>query len=193
MRRISSLAVVLLAATAIGGCGVGAQRAASRTPPADVPFGLLSPTLNRQTVSPSAKTQTIVLYLLRGRRLAAVTRAVLAPATFAARLQALGTGPTPGESAHGLTSAVSDQSPGPTGTVRADRATINLPADFEQLTTDDQIEALAQLVYTATALPGVEVVNFTIDRARVPVPRANNTTAVGPVSRADYGSLAPHS
>jgi spore germination protein GerM len=183
----------LLVTVAITGCGLGAQGTATRLPAADVPFGLLSPTLNGQTVVPSAATQTVVLYLLRDQRLVPVTREVLAPATFAARLQALATGSTPTEAAGGLTSAVSDQAPAPTGRVQADQATITLPTDFEQLTTEDQIEALAQLVYTATALPGVGVVSFVIDGARVPVPRADNTTSSRPVSRADYRSLAPPS
>jgi hypothetical protein len=173
----------LLVTVAITGCGLGAQGTATRLPAADVPFGLLSPTLNGQTVVPSAATQTVVLYLLRDQRLVPVTREVLA----------LATGPTPTEAAGGLTSAVSDQAPAPTGRVQADQATITLPTDFEQLTTEDQIEALAQLVYTATALPGVGVVSFVIDGARVPVPRADNTTSSRPVSRADYRSLAPPS
>jgi spore germination protein GerM len=191
-RRVLALAAVaalLVAASALGGCGVGTQAEAQRLPKSQVPFDLLSP--GQTTRSRNGFPQTVVLFLLGKGHLVAVTRQVPAPATFDARLSVLAAGPTKTEAAHGLSSAVSGQGSVPTGTVKGNHATIKLAADFEQLNTQNQVEALAQLVYTATAIPGVAIVSFVIGSTVVAVPRGDNTTSAVPVTRADYKILAP--
>ena len=55
----------------------------------------------------------------------------------------------------------------------------------------DATLAVAQLVYTATALPGVSKVQLRIDGDVVELPRGDGTLTKQPVGRSDYSTLAP--
>jgi hypothetical protein len=166
-------ATVLAAAlvVALTGCGVGAQHQASPLPVSQVPFGLLSPAPGNPPAQGAPAAEAVILYLLKGGHLVAVARELPAPAALNARLAALAAGPTANEAADGLASAVSAPGSAPTGTVSDDHVTVNLASGFAELHTAAQVYALAQLVYTATAIPGVDTVGFRIDNKPVAVPR----------------------
>jgi spore germination protein GerM len=70
-------------------------------------------------------------------------------------------------------------------------ARVDLAAEFSELSPNDQILALAQVVCTLTSLPGIGQVRFTQDGAPVEVLRGDNSLADEPVSRADYQRLLP--
>lgn len=188
-RRVLVLAVV--AAALLAGCGVSSQRQAQRLSARGVPFGLLSPAPSAAHGHKAPVTEAVILYLLDKHHLVAVGRQLPVPANLNARLQALAAAPTPGEAATGLASAVGASGSAPTGVVKGSRVVIDLTADFEHLAAQAQVEALAQLVYTATAIPGINAVRFEVDGHIVAVPRANNTATSAPVTRSDYRSLAP--
>lgn len=193
-RRSTGAAVALAAlAAALGlaGCGIGSQSQAEALPPHEVPFDLLSPAPSSASAPRAPTAEAVILYFLRDGRLVAVARELPAPAAVDARLSALAAGPTTAEAAEGLSSAVSAPGTAPTGLISFNKMTINLTPSFEQLATKDQVEALAQLVYTATAIPGITTVAFRIHDKPVAVPREDNSTTEGPVSRQDYRSLAP--
>jgi spore germination protein GerM len=50
--------------------------------------------------------------------------------------------------------------------------------------------AIAQMVYTATAIPGVERVRFEVDGEPAEVPRGDGTLTNKPVGRSDYPNVA---
>lgn len=185
----------LLAAVAVlllGGCGISAQSHAQRLSSRHVPFGLLSPAPGTGGKHGQPATEAVILYMLdKSGHLVAVGRQLPVPASLDARLQALAAAPTPGEAAAGLASAVSVPGSSPTGVRAGSRVIINLTPGFEHLATRVQVDALAQLVYTATAIPGVGAVSFRVNDHVVAVPRANNTATSSPVTRADYRPLAP--
>lgn len=56
-----------------------------------------------------------------------------------------------------------------------------------------QREAFAQIVFTATALPGIDAVRFSIDGQQIGVPLDDQTTAAPgqPITKGDYPKLAP--
>lgn len=181
------LLVVLLA-----GCGISSQSHAQRLSARQVPFGLLSPAPGVGGKHGKPATEAVILFLLdKSGHLVAVGRQLPVPATLNARLQALAAAPTPGEAAAGLSSAVSVSGSSPTGVVAGGRVVINLTPGFEHLNTRVQVDALAQLVYTATAIPYIGAVSFRVKGKVVAVPRANNTATSSPVTRADYRALAP--
>jgi hypothetical protein len=185
------LAAVLAAVVGLAGCGIGSQSQAVTLPASQVPFELLSPAPSSEGTARTPTAEAVIIYLLKAGRLVAVARELPAPASVNARLSALAAGPTTVEAAEGLSSAVSAPGSAPTGLITFDQMTVNLTPAFEQLATRDQVEALAQLVYTATAIPGITAVAFRIDDKKIAVPREDNSTTEGPVTRADYRLLAP--
>jgi len=191
IRPVAIIVAALVAGVSLAGCGMGSQSRAEPLPASAVPFDLLSPAPSNAGASRAPAAEAVILYFLKDGRLDAVARELPAPAAVDARLSALAAGPTTVEAAEGLSSAVSAPGSAPTGLITFAQMTINLTPSFEQLATKDQVEALAQLVYTATAIQGITAVSFRIGDKRVAVPRDDNSTTEGPVKRSDYKSLAP--
>jgi len=181
------MAVALLL---LAGCGVGAETSPQKLPPDAVPFGLLAPATTTTSTMPTAESG-VVVYLDRTQRLVPVSRAVPAPATLQDTLAELDAGPTPSESAQGLTSPISAVAPLRVVTVRAGLASVDVPAGFETLGGQDQIVAAAQLVFTLTGRPGVTGVVLLVDGQPTQVPTAGGSLSQGPLTRASYSSLSP--
>jgi spore germination protein GerM len=134
----------------------------------------------------AADRQAVRLYFIRDDTLVEIDRE-LASRSIADVIAALVEGPLPGED-EDLRSAL------PEGAVlaaevRAGVATIELDRPFKDVATNEQRLAVAQLVVTMTARPGVGQVAFTIDDEPVPVPTGDGELADRPVSRDDYAGL----
>jgi Immunoglobulin-like domain of bacterial spore germination/Sporulation and spore germination len=147
MRRLLPLALVLVAA----GCGhsksaqpVVSSTTTSATPPPTAP--------TTSTVAPQPKL-AIRLYFVRDGRVSPVRRLVAStPAVGQAALDELSAGPTAGERADGLSTAI--------GLLRLSGLSIaNGEADLGQLTHVSQL-AEAQIVYTLTQFPSVRKVRI---------------------------------
>jgi spore germination protein GerM len=172
------------------GCGVQASEQASTAGPGEVPFDLLSPeTSTTSTTLPELTSTEVVVWFVAHDRLIALERTVPSPASVGRVLEALITGPTDGEAALGVRSALTGLGVR-AAAASAGVATIELTSDFAEAPTREQLYALGQLVYTATGLRNVEVVTFEIDGTRVEVPRADGSLSDRPVTRADYASLS---
>ena len=70
-------------------------------------------------------------------------------------------------------------------------ATVDLDESFRELSGSNQLVALAEIVFTATARPGVGQVTFTIAGEPVDVTRSDGSLSSQPLTRRDYASLAP--
>jgi hypothetical protein len=70
-------------------------------------------------------------------------------------------------------------------------ATIDVSDSFADLSGADQVVALAEIVYTATARPGVGQVVFTLEGEPIEIPRGDGSLSSDAVTRADYASWAP--
>ena len=119
------------------------------------------------------------------------TRKLPPASTLSRLLDALGRGPNRNEVDAGLRSALPDESRFPDVSVSRGTATVDLGRRFTALSGEDQVIALAQLVYTLTAQPGIGLVRFTLQGEPTEVPRANGSLTSGPVSRDDYATVAP--
>jgi hypothetical protein len=190
-RILGVAAAGLVAVTGLAGCGVGGESSPREIDRRDVPFGLAE-RADAPTTTHDRDPYSFTIYLVTGDRLRAVARGSQADPAPAARLRELLDGPTPAEADDGLrtllTPAVAIES------VRvADRmATIALSdASAAQPSGNEGALAVAQLVYTATAIPGVDRVRFVVDGTRTEIPRGDGTLTDRPVGRDDYGFAAP--
>jgi spore germination protein GerM len=120
----------------------------------------------------------------------AVARQVNAPPSVAKALTALLFGPQEDEAVAGVRSAIS-----PTAAVQAravDAATylVDLSPEFAQGSVNEQVLGLAQIVWTATDIPGVTGGRFTLNGAPIQVPTPVGSTGE-PVGREAFAELAP--
>ena len=174
------------------GCGVRSDPAPRALSARDVPYGLLeeAPPTTLATRVPSVPTEGVNVYLVNGDRMVPAIRQVNAPASVAKALTALLFGPVEDEAAAGIRSAIS-----PTAGIQArsvDPATyvVDLSAEFAQGSVSEQILGLAQVVWTATDVPGITGVRFTLNGAPIQVPTPTGSTA-DPVGRDAFAELAP--
>lgn len=176
MRRLIGL---LLVGLMLAGCGVTTQ---DRPEPVEA-----TPTASSPPPVASPGTERVQVYFLRDGQLEPVTRLV-ADATVSATLAVLVVGPTPEEAGSGLRTAVTPQS------LRvvdrdAQTATIGVTKDFTGVSGDNQLLAVAQVVWTATGAEGVERVRFVLDGEPIEVPTDRGLSWL-PVGRGGYRSVS---
>ncbi len=195
--RRARLAVIGAGAAVLflAGCGVPSDRSPSALPRKDIPFRLLQPSPRSTTTTsvplPVEAPVSIFLVTSTGRLVAVAREVPAAQESLATVISALVRGPTNSESLAGLESALPAQTTvlGAVTTATG-LATINLGGTFDQLVGQPQIQAAAQIVFTATALPGVSGVAFELDGHAVGVPVANGAQ-VPVANRAQFAALAP--
>ena len=77
------------------------------------------------------------------------------------------------------------------GTVAHDVPLIDVNESLTGVDGEEQMLALAQLVFTLTGLPGVNGVSFARDGRPVEVPTADGELKRGPLRRQDFAAVAP--
>ena len=192
-RALRAAALALVGASAAA-CGVPVDSGPTALARSGVPFGLLDPSTVPTTTtapSPTPVTVSVQIFLLDpSGRLAAVQRQVAVPAPLTAVLGALTAGPTNAEAAAGLQSAVPPQTQVVSASVAGGLATVDLAGTIGQLVGQSEINAVAQIVFTATALASVTGVSFFFNGQPVSVPTAGGAE-VPIASRAQFASMAP--
>lgn len=176
------------------GCGVPTEDRAHVTAAEDVPFGLLDADREPIAGDSGAGRLPVRIYLYSDEKdaLVAFERRVDEPSLRVA-LEVLLEGPSDAEASNDVTSALDDVDA--VADVESGRgiAAVNLAPAFGDLSGADQLVALAQMVYTATARPGIGQVTFTLDGDPVDIPVGDGSLASGSVARDDYEALAPGS
>lgn len=176
------------------GCGVPIDKGPTTLSRNSVPFGLLdpsAPSTTTTTPAPSPPEVTVPIFLLNANgHLASVSRDVPSPATLSTILAALVAGPTASESTAGLQSAVPAQTVVLSATITGQTATVNLAGTFGQLVGQNEIDAVAQVVYTATSVTGVSAVTFELSGQAVDVPDSSGAE-VPSAGQAQFASMAP--
>lgn len=184
-------ALVLAAASGLAACGVGAQSSPRDIDRADVPFGL-GDRVEEPTSSVHQAPYSYTIFLVADDRLRGVARGSRTPPTVLNRLTGLTRGPTPAEADAGLRTLLSPEVTVERVRVTDGVATVVLSADTAaQPVGDEGALGIAQLVYTATAVPGVERVRFQVGGEPAEVPRGNGTLTDQPVGRGDYAPATP--
>jgi hypothetical protein len=158
-----------------------------RIPARDVPFSLLEGPGQGAGVEPPGGNGDATLFFSYQDALVAAPRSLPKDASADDVLELLFAGPTPDETAAGLSSSL-----GPTaevtGVAVADgRAAVNLSGPLaEGPDGADRSLGLAQIVFTLTELPGVDDVRFLLDGDAVEVPIGDGTLTRDAVTRSDY-------
>jgi len=172
-----------------GACGVESQGQATQVDDDRVPFGLLDPTSTTSQPRGGGGTNAVDVCLVRGDSVVVIPRHTEVDAPVDAAIGLLEAGPiSDAEAASELRTEVSE------GSVRdleltGGVAVVALGGGFGELQADAQRLAVAQLVCTLTAQPGVGQVRFTLDGADVDVPREDGSLTAEPLTRDDYRDL----
>ena len=186
-----ALVVLVLVANA---CGVPEDDEPRALAADRVPFGLLDEAPSARsttTTAPEVQRVNTAVYFLVGERLQPSPRAVPDPGTPTRALSALLDGPTDEEAVNGLRTAIHPATEVVVTRPSPDVVAVDLNAAFAAVPTQEQRLALGQIVFTATGVPGVRAVLFTLAGAPVGVPRADGTVTSEPVRRDDFPSIAP--
>jgi spore germination protein GerM len=135
------------------------------------------------------ETERATLWLVAGETLVASRQDVAAPATVGSVTSELLAGPDEAERERGLRSALPD----PTVVVGTElargMATVELTPSFSEISPQDQLLAVGQLVLTLTDLRGIGSVQFTLDDVPVAVPTPTGESTEQPVFRDQFLEL----
>ncbi|MEU8817138.1 GerMN domain-containing protein [Actinoplanes sp. NPDC048796] len=178
--RTVRLTGTLVGVALLAACGVPAEDSPH---PVELPRAPLIES-GAPAVTPAGEVAH-VLCLVRGERLVQSVRRAPAYPSVQQQMNDLITGPTPAESASGLSTAlggltvVATEGPGA-------RVTVEVPAAEAR---QDDILAYGQMVCTLTARPDVGAVSFTREGRGLEVPRADGTLTEGPLTSGDYAAL----
>ena len=182
MRR-PFVAVLVSLALLGGACGVEPQRQ-----PETVRLEPSEPASTHRPSNPSPVT--VVVYFIRGKRLQAVNRG--APDSSArSMLQVLAAGPTRSEVLDGLRTAIPPlRFNASTSETSSSVAVVQVDEGFASITGENQLLAVAQVVWTITERPGVERARLELKGRPLEVPTDRGLVGY-PVSRNDFSSVRP--
>lgn len=130
----------------------------------------------------------VTVFLAESSRLAPVHRRVQS-GSVTDRLDALVHGPTDAESETGLRTAIGPDTRATHLGTTNDVASIDLSRTFVGVGGEEQILAVAQIVFTATEATGVSRVQFSLGRKVVAVPTEDGTLSDAPIGRDGFSGL----
>lgn len=187
--RRAIVAVAIVVAFVMTGCGVTAESKPTFTADRDVPFQLLDKTAPTTAPPTTVLTAASDICLTNGSTLVPTRRPAAIASDAGAVIEALATGPTRQERQAGLKSPLFSDDLVTSAAARAGQATVDLAPQFAQGNPSDQLLAIAAIVCSLTAQPGVGQVVFSLGGAPIDVPRGDGSLVAGPVSREDYVQL----
>jgi len=186
------MALAGLVLAAAGGCGVRNDGAPRALADKAIPYGLLeeAPATTVRPARPSVPTATVNVYFVSGAHVIPVRREVNAPGSVPKALTALLFGPTEDESARGIRSAINPAAATQARAIDSATYLVDLSVEFAQGSTSEQALSVAQIVFTATDLPGVSGVRFSLNGVPIQVPTPSGASG-DPVGRDAFADLAP--
>lgn len=182
--------------TAVAGCGVSTNDQPEPIANENVPAELLETEIQPLPAEPTTGDHVTLWFLQtddEGTHLEQVDRLVPPPAGEQLRLEALLEGPTAAENRDGISTAIPSTALMPEPPEIVDGVLwITLSDVFYELRGDSMINAAAQVVYTATSIPGIEGVQFVQENDEpINVLNGEGESTEGPLGPADYENLAP--
>jgi len=192
--RVPGWAVGALLLAATSACGVPTGGAPDPIPTAEVPTELAAPSTPAAS-TPSAPTvldQPQVALLTEDGVLVPRGRSVPSGPVVDRLddlLDDLAAGPTPAELTDRLSTALRPDTTLSVGELSGSTATIDLDGSAEAPTGQESRRAVAQIVLTATSLPGVQAVLLTRDGQPVEAPLPAGELTSRPLTAGDYASL----
>lgn len=176
-----------IGAASLAGCGIAPQSSPQAIERAGVPYDLLGHRPHPHASVPAAGALRVTIWLEGADdQLDPVPAYVPWPVTIGSLLNALSQAPTERQAEQGLVSPASAVGPLTSGRPAGGVVPVYLPQSFENLGGNDQLVAVAQIVFTLTGLQGVSGVTFWLAGRRAHVPDAAGKLLSGPLTRADY-------
>ncbi len=192
LKGVAARLGLLIGAVVLGSCGVPLdnepERIPDQQPPADTEG---APRGHPSTTVRTDHAPTVELFFVRGDRLVRVWRPISGPASLARVLEHVLAGPAPHERHGGVRSAINPETRIREALLHDGVASIDLSAPFGDVQGEDHITAIAQIVFSCTAFPGVQRVHFRLEGRPVEVPVGDGTLTLRPLTRADFLELAP--
>lgn len=187
--RGRAAALVLLVALAVGGCAVPTDESPRAVAEEYIPEQLVAaPTT---TTAPSDGGPRVELFFVEsvdGINELRREPAVLEDAKPTTVVEAL-VASVPEELPEGVTSSIPADTQVLGVTLEDGTLTVDLSEEFQTVSGEPLILAVAQIVFTASAMPAVEDVAFRIEGEPITVPDAEGTELDRPARRSDYVSL----
>lgn len=165
-------------------CGIPSDES-----PTVLPGGVITPAVapSEPAGQPAAEVEASV-FLVQAEQLVKVVRDAQSGSLWNA-LDLLLAGPREAELAAGLRTAISPQTALRSARLDRDTAVVDLNAALVEIGGQEQILAVAQIVLTATAVPGVRQVRFLLEGQAVEIPRADGTLTSEALRPEDYRGL----
>jgi spore germination protein GerM len=155
-------------------------------------------TTTSTTVLSTGDSEEVTVYFIRldpstGQdRLVPVKRRVSPPASVEKAVQKLFAGPTTQERLNGLGTAISPDTTVLSASIEAPHiATVNVSKNFAFGPPTEQINAFAQVVFTAADVAGVTGVLFAVNRHPLEVPSGDGSSTSAPLGRGSYAQVTP--
>ena len=186
MRRLEHLVATSCLALLIAGCGVGATSEVKEIDPLSLPPRLLATAAPTPTTTAEPVRSGSGVYFLRNTTLRLSPRTVTAEPGLPALqelLSSLAAGPDAADRDRGLSTALPPITRLTVTALENGLATVDL--SFGQAP-PDQTTAIAQIVLTATSLPGVSRLLLTIDGEPLQAPLSSGAQTDRPLTRSDY-------
>jgi spore germination protein GerM len=180
--------VGLVAIACLAGCGFPDQQDARSLNADELPAALRVDSV--PTTSVPVATEPAILWLIDGDTLVPRRHDVVAPASVESVTAELLAGPDELEQQLGLRSALPDPTVVVGGELSRGIATVELTPSFLEISSQDQLLAVGQLVLTLTDLRGVGSVQFTLDDGPVAVPTPGGQSSEQPVVREQFFELS---
>ncbi|WP_406054572.1 GerMN domain-containing protein [Kribbella sp. NBC_00889] len=184
------LALVLL--LALAGCGVPMQSTPVPIEPGRIPTVLSSPDHPSTPGTAIPGRPAVQVNFVRDDRLVKVLRD--APTTTLTDrlntvIEALQTGPSTGEQANGITSALEAELRLTVVEIQRNRVVVELSGDSEGRSATENVLAVGQIVLSITALPSIDQVSFSRDGTPVEALQADGALTTEPLTARDYATL----
>lgn len=188
-RRVAVLALALV----LAGCGVPTGGTPTTIPVEDVPYGLASPSPTPTPTAPTeASTVTARVHWIgageavvpRLREVSGTTRRE----RLASLLEQLAAGPTPAELDEELSTALPPKIELVVAGFEDGTATIDLEVQTQELSGVSGRRAVAQIVLTATSVPGVQAVLLELSGEPIEAPLPAGALTAGPLTAQDYAA-----
>jgi spore germination protein GerM len=182
----AAFALAVSVAVALAACGVPGDDEPGLVPEGEIPAALRADGDGPSVIGAGRRVD---VWFLRDDGLVSRQRRIPEPAAPDAVVEQLLAGPTVGEQADGLRSAIPDPEAVTEVSVARGVASVTLSSTFADIPANDQRSAVAQLVLTLTDRPGIGRVRFLVADEAVSVPLPNGEQTDEAVSREDFEEL----
>lgn len=184
MRANRPLVLLVALSAAAGGCGI-----ANQSSPVVINHASLPPARSTTSLQRAPTSIPVTLYFVNANNLLVKATHSEAYQGINAAVNALLAGPNSQESSAGVTSAIPASTKLLSVSIQGTIVELNFSNALASVSGNEQLLAFAQIVATATTLPGVDTVQIAITGQSVNAPLPDGTLAQGPVAKANYASL----